>query len=134
MFIIAIIEVIIKWQLVNQYFLLAELAMLIPKFMQLVLEAMPVLKIIAPIIIAAILKQSTHLHQQLMSIRSSPQFMPSNSILRLMAPLAMPIHLFMHPLSWQLERLHLQRRHHQLDFPQPPSLTSLPPYPQQPWI
>ena len=30
--------------------------MLIPKFMQLALEAMPVLKIIAPIIIAAILK------------------------------------------------------------------------------
>lgn len=81
MFIIAIIEVIIMRLLVNQHFLLAELAMLIPKFMLLVLEAMPVLKIIAPIIIATILKSSTHLHQQLMSIQSSPQFMPSNSIL-----------------------------------------------------
>ena len=56
--------------------------MLIPKFMLLVLEAMLVLKIIAPIIIAAILKSSTHLHQQWMSIRSSPQFMPLNSIPR----------------------------------------------------
>ena len=82
MFIIAIIEVIIMGQLVAQHFLLAELAMLIPKFMLLVLEAMLVLKMIAPIIIAAILKSSTHLHQQWMFIRSSPQFMPLNSIPR----------------------------------------------------